>query len=314
MWDNTYVNDYSREYSEWKNGKFLVVVPKSVVSYLKLTDNETNELYEDDNNFYIEKQLTSETNYSRILDIPCEMLPNISNMASRASIDLYYYNEECTNYENNSTDIYDINKNGKTDDIAGISSCDIQTTVPTTFFSYETVSDYGEDEKVIKSPDIAKVSNSTRKATIGVNLINGYKNEIVDVTLVGRVPTKDNTYVEGVALGSNYTTKMTSDGIKIPENIAQYARVYYSESNTCNNDLTESENGWIEASEIESFDNIKSYMVVFDRNVIKRNTMYTLSYDITIPEALDSADISYAWFVTRFSTSTKTWNNDSQIL
>ena len=284
------IPDLQYKNPRWSNAKALVVIPKSVISYMELTGNNET-LYEDDDYYFIKKDLNP--SFIREYAIGCKIQANQENMAGSDYIKLYYYNEACTTYGSSAYDYYDVNSNDNTNEMVGHSSCRISTIAPTTLLTYETISNYNDRGSITRSPSTANVENTTRKAKINVAFINGYANNVENVTIVGRIPTAGNEYVDGINMESTYTTHMTEEGLNLPEKISSHATVYYSESNTCNNDLNNPSNGWVEASQVQSFDNIKSYMLVMDSNSITRNNLYKFSYEIEIPEGIKSTQVSY---------------------
>ena len=308
---------------KWVDGKFLVRIDKSKLTAFKLNSVQTNissvvvdyyTLTEDDDYYYIEVQTKNtetetledgDATYTQIkaidrfaLNINADVSINPLTVASTVGIDLYYYNPNREMYGEQIVDTYDLDKDGNTNDYVGHYTSEIDIDAPNDFKSAQSITEYSEDEdeREIYAPGVVKVTTGRRNAKVNVQFANRYTSDILNFKLQGKIPFKNNTYVNGSSLGSTFSTKMTSDGITISDALADGSTIYYSEKEDPTDDITNAENGWTLKENVSSFDNIKSYLIVVENGKIKRGEIYKASYDIQIPEDIDSNEVSYCCF------------------
>ena len=288
------------EHPTWTNGYFELIIPKAGISYLELVSganvtDATTELVEEDDNYVIKIKTTTDIS-GRTFRVICKVMPNQLSNATMFNAKLLYSNENCEDfYSYTERDTRDVDHDGNTNDYVGRDSVSVKLSAPSTFYSYTTISDYNDKGSVTLAPTVALINSETRSAKININFYNGYNDRTCkNFVIVGRVPCEGNTYVDGSDMGSHFTTKMTSDGLNIPEILKGKVTVYYSENASASKDLENTENGWIAAENVTTFDNIKSYMIVTSGNAIQLNRMYQISYDIEIPHGIPSNVASYA--------------------
>ena len=300
------IPESSLERPEWTNGYFEITIPKLGISYLELVSGAnipgaSTEVVENENNYIIKVKTTTDVS-GKEFTVKCKVMPNQISNATSFRAKLEYLNENCEVYvglgddeHSEKADTNDIDHDGNTDDIVGVNYADLSISAPSTFVSYTTISNYNDKGSVTLSPKVALINNETRTAKVNVFLYNGYNDRTLkNFAIVGRIPCEGNTYVDGEDLGSHFTTKMTSNGLTLPENLQGKATIYYSENANASRDLNDAENGWTAIGNITSFDNVKSYMIIPDENAIQLRNMYQISYEVQIPQGLQSNLASYA--------------------
>lgn len=300
--------------AEWTNGQFLIEIPASRLAYLNINDVISNdssitidgyELYKENNNYYV-KIVTSSKQAKNAFNITvdCDILASPIANAANLPIHLYYFNEECRIYDRTVIDRLDINGNGNKTEPVGYAYSNLKITAPSAFVSTESITNYNDSGDINIAPNVALLTKEKRSATVNVMFANNYVSSVLNVKVLGKIPFSGNSYVDGDILNSEFTTTMTEDGITLPDSVKDTATVYYSENENPTIDLTDESNEWKTKDELSSFSNVKTYLVVFEQNSIKRGTIYNLSYDINIPEGISSNAVSYACHKVFFGLNT----------
>ena len=307
----------------WIDGKFLVRISKAYITSLNVNDVTTRSdgiaieyhtFDEDDDYYYIEVQ-TRNTGRETIqdgdviytqkkkvdsfaLNINGKVSVNPMSVSGSNYITLFYYNPAHEMYINQTEDIYDINNDGLTTDIIGVTSGVLSISAPNDFKASQSITNYTDNlgAKEIFAPGTVKVDTGRRAAKIHVKFVNRNQSDVLNFKLQGKIPFENNTFINGSALGSTFSTKMTNDGITLPEEFANGATVYYSEAADPTDDLTVAANGWKLKSEFATLENVKSYLIVVDNGKITKGKVYDITYDIQIPEDVDSNEVSYSCF------------------
>lgn len=300
-------------YADWENGTFLVEFPSKII-YANLNDITIDnssvkldgyELYKENGKYFI-KVLTSTTepvsDYK--IQINCGLLADPMSSASREHINVYSYNEYCDMYFNTTKDIYDLNGDGNLSDIVGIEKSEISITAPSAFVSTETVSNYNESNEITVAPNIAEVTRDTREATINIEYVNNYLMAVSDIEILGKVPFKGNTYVNGTSLNSEFTATMKDGGITVPTELQEVTTIYYSDNENPNKDLNDNTNNWKLAKDIDSFENVKSYLIKINSDNIIKGKKYTFNYNVKIPENITANFATYACHSVYFNLHT----------
>ena len=183
---------------------------------------------------------------------------------------------------------------------------------PNSLLISKSETEYDEKNTSIVSPQIADIRpqyaviDESSTAKVGIHLKNNYSSDISEVKLIGIIPFEGNKYViSNRDMNSDFTTKMTSQGIILPEELVGLVDVYYSENEHPDKDLENSENGWKKAEDVENWDNIKTFMIDFKDYVIEAEKAIDLNYTIEIPEGLDFNKISYSEVGVYFSLHTE---------
>ena len=196
--------------------------------------------------------------------IDIDLTPDPRLSTSTENIELYASNGIMCDYQPKAQDLYDVNDNLNTTEMVANDKQEIKFIAPNSLITNQTISNYDNKGNTVVSPEIAdikpnyaNVDNEERKAKIGVQIKNNSLYPLSEVTILGKIPFKGNTYVlSGEDLGSTYTTKMANTGIEIPQELQGKVTVYYSENETPDKELDKVENGWKTAEQIGDWDKI----------------------------------------------------------
>ena len=296
--------------SLWRNEEFLIKFPSDVIDVTinqittdlnNVTVNNYYEYNEDDSIFIkIEMNGNGITDYELLLDCTVSLDPN-SN-AKTSEIELYAYNEENNlfYYTDVAQDIYDVNNNSDISENVGKKSDDINIVVPETLLATQSTSNATVENETIYAPLTAIVENDNRVATVDMELKNNTNGNISEIKVLGEIPFEGNKYhLSNEDLGSTYTAELTSDGIKLPDDLSRYATVYYSENEEVNDDTTDSSNGWTE--EVSDYSRVRNFLIVLNRYEIEPDEVIKISYDIRVPDDIQYNEISYSTYTVYFS-------------
>ena len=87
---------------------------------------------------------------------------------------------------------------------------------------------------------------------------------------------------------------MTSEGIELPEELQEIAKVYYSDNENPDKDLDNAENNWKTAEEVENWDNIKTFQIDLGNYVMEAGKEFVFNYTVKIPNGLEFNQVSYS--------------------
>ena len=304
----------------WKNGVFLIKMPPNIIATEINKINITNadveivsyEYIENENGKFIKVNTNNRydelNTYDIILDVNLTPDPRIASKTEY--FELYAYNEATASYYYSAKDIYDLNNNLNTEELVHKSEAPIYMVSPNSLLTNQILTDYDESGSVIISPQIADIKRNIVSADgkaeektvkIGVQLKNNYSNNLSDVKILGKIPFEGNTYVlsEG-KLNSQFTTKMKNTGIEIPEQLKGKVTVYYSENENPDRNIAKVENNWKTKEQVDNWDNIKTYLIDFQNELIKIKDEYTFYYSVVIPNNVEYNKVAYShhgiWF------------------
>ena len=315
----------NEEYNQvnWVNGAFLIKLPEEILE-LEINDvtidNEkvtitSYEILEQDGSKFIKILTTNDEEASYKITIDVNITPDPRKPSSTKTIELYASNENGSDYYYKSQDIYDVNNNANTEEIVNKASTNISLVSPGSLLTNQIGSEYDEKGTVVISPQIAEIKPQVavvdqelpeKTAKVGIQLKNNYSNTISEVVILGKIPFEGNTYVlSGRDLGSEFTTKMTSEGIELPEQVVNYAEVYYSENTNPSKDLTDESNGWKTAENIQNWDNIKTFIIDLSDYIMPQGEELVFNYVIKIPNGLEYNKVSYSHHGVYFSLDTE---------
>ena len=308
----------------WTNGSFLIKLPADIIA----TDINTVEInnssisltsyeyIENDNGKFIKINTKNTNNTAQTFEVRIDtnITPDPRIATTTENFELWASNEEGVDYYYNSADIYDVNDNLNLDEKVHKSTTSVSLIAPNSLLTNQTASGFDKSGTQIVSPQIADVkpqlatvSQDTPEKTvkIGAQIKNNYSSVITDVVMLGKIPFEGNTYVlSGEDLGSEFTTKMTNKGIEVPEELKNKVVVYYSENETPNKDLSNTENGWKTAENITNWDNVKTYLIDFQDVEIESGAEYTFYYTIQVPNGLDYNKKTFSHHGVYFSLKT----------
>ncbi len=299
----------------WKDGKFLVKLPSQIVNANidEIRTNSSNvniskySKYEQDGNIYIQIDTQNEKpiNFaiSLYMTIRCDPMTKTDNY----NIEVYASNPENEVYEVDHTksDIYDINNNGDTNDVVAYAKTGVNIMAPNNLITTENIIDENGNA-IAKESENLEIDKSDLSKTqkIEIKIFNNYSGgDIRDVVIVGKLPFRDNTYViDGNNMGSDYSTSMFSEGIKIPEELKDKVKIYYSEKDNVTRDLKDSNNEWVESP--SDFSKIKSYFIDLSQLVLKIGDKYSFVYEINLPDNVEYNQNSYSTHAVYFNLDT----------
>ena len=303
----------------WKNGTFLLRFPEEVllaeINDININNNKVNilgyDIYEQDGSYFLKILTENENPENYTMTIDANITPDPRKITATKNLELYAYNEECHNYKANlrAKDIYDVNGDGNTEDFVNYSTRSVQFIGPSTLLTTETASDYNEEGDEIKTtvaPQVAEIdkTQNNRTAKISVQITNNYSGNISGIVIIGKTPFAGNTsQILGIELGSTFTAKMTGE-IELPAELQGIAKVYYSENETVNSDLSDQSNHWKTANEITDFSKIRTYAIDLSDYTIEKNEAYICTYEIEVPQDVNYNDVSYSTHAVYFYLET----------
>ena len=311
---NVYINAKaaSFEYAKWKNGIFLVEVPEEIIN-MQINSVQTDnadvnivayDLYKKDNKYFL-KILTENENETEFkITINCNITPNPSIPSELRSFKLYSYNEFCNDYFNIVEDVYDLNGNNNLEEKIGLYTMNVKFFSPTSMITLETVSNYNDNNEVTIAPNTALVNKDTRQATINVLAINNYPYITTDTRILGKIPFVGNKYtITEKNMNSQFSCTMEEGGISLPADVAEKARVYYSENENPSLDLENEENGW--KQEVEDFSKIKTYLVDLGDYEMQVGKELKFSYIVNLPNNVSLNLTSFSSHAIYYSLKTE---------
>lgn len=298
----------------WINGTFLLKFPSEIidlqVNNISINDRNVKidnyETYEEEGNYYVKIYTSNTTGISYTIKIDCDMTADPTIFTVPTKVELYATNEAVQDYFDLGVDQYDVNNNGNVEEMVNYKTCDLDLVSPSSLLTSSIASDYDEDGTVAIAPRIAKIDKGQKEAKVSINFTNNYGGTVSDVVIVGKIPFKGNRYIiNGKDLDSKFNTTMQSTGIEIPEELKEYARVYYTTNENATVDISDEQNRWVMAEEIEDWNLVKGYQVVLENFVMPQNNTYVMSYKINIPAGLGYNEVSYCTHAINFSLDTE---------
>ena len=308
----------------WNNGSFLVKLPQEILKtdifYVEISDNYVDlisyEYIENDNGKFIK---VNTANTAGVL-VPFEITINVDitpdpRIATQTGIfELYAANEDVVDYYYRADDIYDVNDNLNTTEKVHKSTASISLIAPNTLLTNQMASEFDKDGTTVVSPQIADVrpplatvdqDKEEKTIKIGAQIKNNYSSSISEVKILGKIPFEGNTYVINENdMNSEFTTKMTEAGIEIPEALQGKVQVYYSDNKNPDRDLTNADNNWKMADEIENWDNVKTYLIDFQDAELAVGEEYTFYYTVKVPNGIAYNKVAYSHHGVYFALNT----------
>ena len=309
-------------YNKWINGTFLVKLPEEIleidVKDVKIDNKSvkiTNwEMVKQEGNNYIKINTSNEDETSYEITIVLDITPDPRKATSTKQVELYASNENSSNYYYKGADVFDINNNKNTNEMINKTTVNINIVSPSSLLTSQVASDFDENGNTVVAPQIAEIKPQVatvdqemkeKTADVGITLKNNYSGTISDIRIVGKIPFKGNTYVlTGNDLDSEFTTKMVNTGIQLPEKVRNVAKVYYTENPNPSKDLEDASNGWKMAKDIESWDNIKTFIIDLSGYTMPKGEEMVFNYSIKIPNGLEYNKVSYSHHGVYFSLDT----------
>lgn len=173
-----------------------------------------------------------------------------------------------------------LNYKNASDNSEGTVQEDVEIVAPTGFVTANTVSDEKNSTTAIESEaKNLEVQDHTSSKEINVTgtIVNNLGEDASGVTVVGVFPYEGNKSQEGVDLGTNVTTNLTS---KLNVDGLENAKVYYSEDENA----TVDSNTWNENATTSS----KAYKITTDSKLANK-AKASFSYKVALPQNMDYA-------------------------
>ncbi len=285
---------------EWANGRFLVELPKEVldikINNVTSSDGNINILaygvHEIEGQKFIQIETENEipTTYSIVVNCDLTADPRITTKSGK--LKLYAINENCENYKYSEQDAYDIDKDSNTIEQVCYAEKDMYFVSPSSLLTNQQATEYNQKGETAVAPQIATIDKTeVDTAKIKISLTNNYGSTVSEVKIVGKIPTKENTFIINKSkLGSNFNTTMEGK-IEVPAELENYVTVYYSDREDITGDLTDEKNNWNENLDPAQ---AKSYLIDLGEYSLDVNEQLEFSYEIKLPDTVQYNDISYS--------------------
>lgn len=188
------------------------------------------------------------------------------------------------NYKNfDATSYAETNESGN-----GFSTYQIEYMAPAGVIAINGIKNYNDENKEIYSiissnEDVIPILEPQKTATMELLVMNNNKNDISNISILGRIPYKDNKSVLTEAdLNTTVDTVLKSEIRPNDPNIT----VYYSENGEATQDLNDTNNNWKKS--VESLDKVKSYLIVLSPDYrLNSAGVIKFEYDYEIPANLE---------------------------
>ena len=271
------LNSNDEKYELYKNAFIKITLPeefeKIEVTSIKLLDEE--ELYIKPGTARLQGNVISmelageQTAYKEpsINGATIVITANLTTSKKQKNVDsqitLEYTNENAVHYANNQ------NNGIETKDIKITSYADVITTNQIAEYNLEVINNEGEN--IAPLP----IKSQQKQLTVSSEIINNEQTTIKNVKVLGTYPTEN-------AISEN-TIKSSVNSIQVEGIDSARIKVYYTENENANTDLTDDNNAWQEV--LDNGENAKKYMVVTDQ--LTQEETLNFSYQVQVPENLD---------------------------
>ncbi len=308
---------------EWLNGTFLVKLPNEIIDAKinavtinnKSVNLESYEVIEQNGERFLKVATRNTVPQTYTITIDVDLSPDPRIATTTSQLELYATNENGSYYYYKAQDKYDVNNNLNTTEQVNFRTTNLSLVSPNSLLTNQTATDFDDKQSVVIAPQVADLKptyavvdqeKEEQTAQIAVQIKNNYASTITEIKLLGKIPFEGNTYViSGNSLGSTFTTKMVNTGIVLPDELREIAKVYYSESETPDRDLSKEENGWKLAEKVENWDTIKTFLVDLGDYVMPTGKEFLFNYSVKIPNGLEFNKVAYSHHGVYFSLNTE---------
>lgn len=223
------------------------------------------------------------------------------------TIKMNYYNESATEYANPVEWALDVERTENTLlTNCGEVSIPLNIVAPSGVLNVQELSNYDDSKNTLYSINQGDVSATIptytdgRVATSRITMMNNSEDVMTDVSILGRTTFKGNKNItNGEDLGTTIDASMLA-GLKELSNAGKELKVYYSENPNATKDLNNEENGWKE--NIESFTNVKSYLIVVNGDV-QVGDIISFEYTYQIPAQLSANNVLLGTLATYYKVN-----------
>ncbi len=300
----------------WVNGIFLIKLPQEIIDVKinSITSNNDNvrvksfEVIEDNGAKFIKIYTENSIEQGYELAINCNISPTTILESSNEQIELYALNEKVDHYYHEALDTYDINNNLNLSEKVNYETVQVRIAAPNSLLISQVASEYDDNNSVAIAPQIAIIkpnysvnSDENTEAKVELVLKNNFSGTVSDLKVIGAIPFEGNKMViQGRDANSNYTTSILEEGITIPTELEGQVNVFYSDKETPNKDITDTENNWKTKNEISDWSKIKTFLIDFNDYVVPTSAEMRFGYKIRIPNEVEINKLAYseagAWF------------------
>ena len=300
----------------WKDSTILIEYPEEIkkVEINKIIPSDENikilgyDKFEFEGKQYLKIYIKSNVEYkNQSININENLTADPLAKSKNAPAKIYYYNAypvEHSQYETETADKFDINNNGRTDDIIGLSSFPIVIVSPDTLVVTQEITGYNTKNETTYAPGTGIIeSNGSGTATVKIQLANYWTPTVSNVKLIGKIPFRNNiTSLSKQTLKSTFSTTMTEDGIQLPEELKRFAKVYYSELE--DPDMNEA-SAWKEKSQVTNWNNIKSFYIDLGSKILSPTEKQTITYNVNVPLNTPVNEKTYSTVAATFDLNTE---------
>ncbi len=300
----------------WKESTILIEYPEEIrkIEINKITTNNDNskilgyDKYEDNGKQYLKIYIKSNKLVSgHHINVNANITTNPLAKSQSTNANVYYYNAypaEYLQYEVETKDKFDINNNGNTNDIVGISTIPLTIVSPDTLVVTQEITGYKTKNQTTYAPGTGAIEgNGTGTATINIKLANYWTPSVSNIKLIGKIPFRNNiTPLSKQELKSTFNTSITNEGIQLPADLQNVAKVYYSE---LEDPSIEESAVWKKADQITNWNNIKSFYIDFGNKVLSPSEIKTITYKVNVPLNTPVNEKSYSTVAAKFDLNTE---------
>ena len=300
----------------WKESTILIEYPEEIrkIEINKITTNNDNskilgyDKYEDNGKQYLKIYIKSNKLVSgHHINVNTNITTNPLAKSQSTKANVYYYNAypaEYLQYEVETKDKFDINNNGNTNDIVGISTIPLTIVSPDTLVVTQEITGYNTKNQTTYAPGTGAIEgNGTGTATINIKLANYWTPSVSNIKLIGKIPFRNNiTPLSKQELKSTFNTSITNEGIQLPADLQNVAKVYYSE---LEDPSIEESAVWKKADQITNWNNIKSFYIDFGNKVLSPSEIKTITYKVNVPLNTPVNEKSYSTVAAKFDLNTE---------
>ena len=236
------------------------------------------------------KYNTDELTEGAIIAINLNLTLNKFTPNKQDTIKVYVSNQKATAYENE-----EIGKAYKEIAINYVAPTGMVTVNKIINGTSEAMSLSGKQEDVeIKAGETAKTM------TVDMTVINNTNSNTENVSILGKVPTANNTQIgTNQSLGSTFTANMASQIIAKTQINSENMKVYYTKNENATKDVNDNNNGWTEDASI--INEAKAYLIVLNGYKFEKGATIEFSYDVTVPGDLKHGEKTYETYAVYYN-------------
>ena len=198
-------NYYEPIKDAWKDSTILIEYPQEIkkVEINKITANQEDvkvlgyDKFEFEGKQYLKIYIKSNKVYNlQTININENLTADPLAKSQYVSAKIYFYNSypaEYSQYKTETKDKFDINNNGRTDDIIGESAFAIGIVSPDTLVVTQEMTGYNTKNETTYAPGTGIIeSNGSGTATVKIQLANYWTPTVSNVKLIGKIPFRNN--------------------------------------------------------------------------------------------------------------------------